>query len=56
LHNFCSRTKFEKARTKRAERIELTQDWVVDELRKIAAANMLDYAALVRAGSRLQAH
>jgi hypothetical protein len=33
----------EKARTKRAERTELTQDWVVDELRKIAGANMLDY-------------
>jgi ClpP class serine protease len=33
----------EKARTKRAERTELTQDWVVEELRKIAGANMLDY-------------
>ena len=33
----------EKARKKRAERTELTQDWVVDELRKIAAANMCDY-------------
>jgi phage terminase small subunit len=35
----------EKARTKRAERTELTQDWVVEELRKIAGANFLDDAA-----------
>jgi phage terminase small subunit len=27
----------------RAERCELTADWVVDELRKIAGANMADY-------------
>jgi phage terminase small subunit len=40
----------EKARTKRAERTELTQDWVVDELRKIAAANMLDYMKSTSAG------
>jgi phage terminase small subunit len=33
----------EKARIKRAERTELTQDWVVEELRKIAGANMADY-------------
>jgi phage terminase small subunit len=33
----------EKARTKRAERAELTADWVVDELRKIGFANMADY-------------
>ena len=33
----------EKARAKRAERRELTADWVVDELRKIAGANMADY-------------
>jgi hypothetical protein len=29
----------EKARTKRAERCEVTADWVVDELRKIADVN-----------------
>jgi phage terminase small subunit len=40
----------EKARTKRAERTELTQDWVVDELRKIAGANMLDYMKSTPAG------
>ena len=33
----------EKARAKRAERCELTADWVVDELRKIGFANMADY-------------
>ena len=33
----------EKARTKRAERCEVTADWVVDELRKIAGAKMADY-------------
>src|SRR5271167_3356829 len=27
----------------RAERTELTQDWVIGELRKIAGANMADY-------------
>ena len=32
-----------EAQNKRAERTELTQDWVVEELRKIAAANMCDY-------------
>ena len=33
----------EKARAKRAERAEVTADWVVDELRKIGFANMADY-------------
>jgi phage terminase small subunit len=33
----------EKARAKRAERTELKADWVVDELRKIAGANLADY-------------
>jgi phage terminase small subunit len=33
----------EKAQTKRAERLELTGDMVVDELRKIGFANMADY-------------
>ena len=33
----------EKARTKQAERLELTADMVVEELRKIGFANMLDY-------------
>ena len=33
----------EKAQTRRAERVELTADWVVDELRKIAGVNMADY-------------
>jgi len=33
----------EKARAKRAERCEVTVDWVFDELRKIAGANMADY-------------
>ena len=33
----------EKAQSKRAERFELTADWVVEELRKIAGANMGDY-------------
>ena len=33
----------EQARAKRAERTELTADWVIDELRKIAGANMADY-------------
>ena len=32
-----------KAQTKRAERLELTGDMVVDELRKIGFANMADY-------------
>jgi hypothetical protein len=27
----------------RAERTRLTADWVVDELRKLAGANMADY-------------
>src|SRR5580692_10166886 len=34
---------FEKAMAERAERTRLTADWVVDELRKIAGANMADY-------------
>ena len=29
--------RIEKARAKRAERAELTADWVIDELRKIAS-------------------
>jgi phage terminase small subunit len=33
----------EKAQAKRAERLELTADMVVEELRKIGFANMLDY-------------
>jgi hypothetical protein len=33
----------ETARAKRAERCELTADWVADELRKIAGANLADY-------------
>ena len=33
----------EKARAAHAERAELSADWVIDELRKIAAANMADY-------------
>jgi hypothetical protein len=33
----------EKAMAERAERTGLTADWVVDELRKIAFANMADY-------------
>jgi phage terminase small subunit len=33
----------EKAQTKRAERCEVTADWVIDELRKLASANMADY-------------
>ncbi len=33
----------EKAMAERAERTGLTADWVVDELRKIAGANMADY-------------
>ena len=33
----------EKARAKRAERCEVTADWVIDELRKLACANMADY-------------
>jgi phage terminase small subunit len=33
----------EKARTKRAERLDLTGDMVIDELRKIGFANMADY-------------
>ena len=32
----------EKAQNKRAERTELTQDWVVEELRKIAGPNAWD--------------
>ena len=32
-----------KAQSKRAERFEVTADWVIDELRKIAGANMADY-------------
>jgi phage terminase small subunit len=35
--------KLEKARAERAERCALSADWVVEELRKIADANMLDY-------------
>jgi phage terminase small subunit len=34
--------KIEKAQMKRAERAELNADWVIDELRKIADANMAD--------------
>jgi phage terminase small subunit len=33
----------EKAMAERAERTRLTADWVVEELRKLAGANMLDY-------------
>ena len=33
----------EKAQAKRAERCEVTADWVIDELRKLACANMADY-------------
>jgi phage terminase small subunit len=33
----------EKAMAERAERTRLTADWVVDELRKLAGANMADY-------------
>jgi phage terminase small subunit len=33
----------EKAQSKRAERCEVTADWVIDELRKLACANMADY-------------
>ena len=33
----------EKAQAERAERAEVTADWVIDELRKIACANMADY-------------
>ena len=40
----------EKARAKRAERCELSADWVVEELRKIAGANMLDYMKSTPAG------
>jgi phage terminase small subunit len=32
-----------KAQSKRAERFEVTADWVIDELRKLAGANMADY-------------
>jgi phage terminase small subunit len=35
-----------KAQDKRAERCEVTADWVVDELRKIAGANLLDYVSV----------
>ena len=33
----------EKAMAERAERTRLTADWVIDELRKLAGANMADY-------------
>jgi phage terminase small subunit len=33
----------EKAKAKRSKRAELTADWVIDELRKIAGANMGDF-------------
>src|SRR5580704_8983554 len=39
-----------KAMAERAERTELTADWVVDELRKIAGANMADYMKANPAG------
>ena len=35
----------EKAMAEHAERAELTADWVIDELRKIAAANLADYVS-----------
>jgi hypothetical protein len=35
--------KLKKARAERAERCALSADWVVEELRKIGFANMLDY-------------
>jgi hypothetical protein len=38
---------------KRAERAELTADWVVDELRKIAGANMADYMKSTPSGGPL---
>jgi phage terminase small subunit len=40
----------EKARAERAERCALSADWVVEELRKIAGANMLDYMKSTPAG------
>ena len=33
----------EKAQAKRAERCEVTADWVIDELRKLACSNMADF-------------
>jgi phage terminase small subunit len=41
----------EKAMAERAERTELTADWVVDELRKIAGANMADYVQYTPEGA-----
>jgi phage terminase small subunit len=35
----------ERAMAEHAERPELTADWVIDELRKIAAANLADYVS-----------
>jgi phage terminase small subunit len=43
-------TAIEKAREKRAEHAELTADLVIDELRKIAFANMADYVSRTAAG------
>jgi phage terminase small subunit len=40
----------EKARAKRAEHAELTADLVIDELRKIAFANLADYVSRTPAG------
>jgi phage terminase small subunit len=45
----------EKAQTKRAERCELTADLVIDELRKIAFANMADYISRTSQGEALAA-
>ena len=44
----------EKARAKRAERAEVTADWVVDELRKLASSNMADYMKSTPAGPALR--
>ena len=41
----------EKAMAERAERTELTADWVIDELRKIAGANMADYVQYTPEGA-----
>ena len=43
----------EKARAKRAGRAEVTADWVVDELRKLASSNMADYMKSTPAGPAL---
>ena len=45
--------KIEEARAKRAERCEVTADWVVDELRKIADVNMADYMKSIPSGDPL---